>query len=76
LASFAVAWFSADEIEDLHEWAGYAAAALIAFRLARVAHTSGLSCNVPIQEFRSGRPSFRANGTSREPSAVAIRSDT
>ena len=34
MTSFAVAWFTADEIEDLHEWAGYAAAALITFRLA------------------------------------------
>lgn len=31
--SFAVAWISADEWKDLHEWAGYAAGALIAFRL-------------------------------------------
>lgn len=34
VASFAVAWLSADEIKDLHEWAGYMAAALITFRLA------------------------------------------
>lgn len=33
VASFAVAWFSAEEVRDLHEWAGYAAAALIALRL-------------------------------------------
>jgi cytochrome b len=33
VASFAVAWISADEWDDLHNWAGYAAAALIAFRL-------------------------------------------
>ena len=33
VASFAIAWLSADEWNDLHEWAGYAAAALIAFRL-------------------------------------------
>ena len=33
-ASFAVAWITADEWDSLHEWAGYAAAALIAFRLA------------------------------------------
>ena len=32
-ASFAIAWLSADNWDDLHEWAGYAAAALIAFRL-------------------------------------------
>jgi len=31
--SFALAWISADEWDDLHIWAGYAAAALIAFRL-------------------------------------------
>lgn len=31
--SFAVAWLSAEELQDLHEWAGYAAGALIAFRL-------------------------------------------
>jgi cytochrome b len=31
--SFAVAWLSADEWDNLHIWAGYAAAALIAFRL-------------------------------------------
>ncbi len=30
VASFAVAWISADEWDDLHIWAGYAAAALIA----------------------------------------------
>jgi cytochrome b len=33
VASFAVAWLTADEIQSVHEWAGYAAAALIAFRL-------------------------------------------
>lgn len=33
VASFAVAWLSADEWQDLHLWAGYAAGALIAFRL-------------------------------------------
>ncbi|MDZ4136020.1 MAG: cytochrome b/b6 domain-containing protein [Paracoccaceae bacterium] len=33
VASFAVAWLTADEIKDLHIWAGYAVAALIAFRL-------------------------------------------
>ena len=33
VASFAIAWLSADEWDDLHIWAGYAAAALIAFRL-------------------------------------------
>ncbi|MEZ5667884.1 MAG: cytochrome b/b6 domain-containing protein [Alphaproteobacteria bacterium] len=32
-ASFAVAWISAEEWQALHEWAGYAAGALIAFRL-------------------------------------------
>ena len=32
-ASFAVAWLTADEMQSLHEWAGYAAAALIGFRL-------------------------------------------
>ncbi len=32
--SFAVAWFSADDMQSLHEWAGYAAGGLIAFRLA------------------------------------------
>lgn len=34
VASFVVAWLSAEAWGDLHEWAGYAAAALIAFRLA------------------------------------------
>ncbi len=33
VASFATAWASAEEWNDLHEWAGYAAAALVAFRL-------------------------------------------
>ena len=33
VASFFVAWLSADEIDDLHEWAGYAAGALVAFRV-------------------------------------------
>lgn len=33
VASFAVAWLSAGEMQSLHEWAGYAAAALIGFRL-------------------------------------------
>ena len=33
VASFAVAWISAEEWQDLHLWAGYAAAALVAFRL-------------------------------------------
>lgn len=31
--SFAIAWLTADEWDDLHEWAGYAAAALITFRV-------------------------------------------
>ena len=34
VASFALAWISADEWDDLHVWAGYAAAALLGFRLA------------------------------------------
>jgi cytochrome b len=33
VVSFAVAWLTAEEWDDLHEWAGYAAAALIGFRL-------------------------------------------
>ena len=33
VASFAIAWLAADEVRSLHEWAGYAAASLIAFRL-------------------------------------------
>lgn len=33
VASFAIAWFTAESLEGLHHWAGYAAAALIAFRL-------------------------------------------
>jgi len=33
VASFAIAWFTAGTMEDLHFFAGYAAAALIAFRL-------------------------------------------
>ncbi len=33
VASFAIAWLPADEVKSLHEWAGYAAASLIAFRL-------------------------------------------
>jgi len=33
VASFAVAWLSGDELARLHIWAGYAAAALVAFRL-------------------------------------------
>jgi cytochrome b len=31
--SFAVAWLSGDELKRLHIWAGYAAAALVAFRI-------------------------------------------
>ncbi len=31
--SFATAWLTGDNIESLHHWAGYAAAALIAFRV-------------------------------------------
>ena len=31
--SFAIAWVSAESLEDLHNWAGYAAGALIGFRL-------------------------------------------
>ena len=31
--SFAIAWLTADEWDDLHEWAGYAAAGLIGLRL-------------------------------------------
>ncbi|ESR23968.1 cytochrome b/b6 domain-containing protein [Lutibaculum baratangense] len=31
--SFAVAWLTAEDWGDLHEWAGYAAGALIAFRV-------------------------------------------
>lgn len=33
VVSFAIAWLTADEWGALHEWAGYAAAALITFRL-------------------------------------------
>ena len=33
VASFAIAWLSAEDGRDLHEWAGYAAASLVAFRL-------------------------------------------
>ena len=33
VASFAVAWATAEEWDDLHEWSGYAALALVAFRL-------------------------------------------
>jgi cytochrome b len=33
VASFAIAWISAEEWNDLHQWAGYAAGALITFRL-------------------------------------------
>ncbi len=33
VASFATAWISAEDWGDLHLWAGYAAAALVAFRL-------------------------------------------
>jgi cytochrome b len=33
VASFAIAWLTADDWRSLHEWAGYAAASLIAFRL-------------------------------------------
>ena len=32
-ASFALAWLTAEAWEDLHHWAGYAAAALVGFRL-------------------------------------------
>jgi cytochrome b len=34
VAGFAIAWISAEQWEDLHEWAGYTATALIVFRLA------------------------------------------
>ena len=33
VASFAIAWLTAEGEPDLHEWAGYAAAALITFRI-------------------------------------------
>lgn len=33
VVSFAIAWISADEWDDLHIWAGYAAAALVSFRI-------------------------------------------
>ncbi|QIG50297.1 cytochrome B [Nordella sp. HKS 07] len=33
VTSFAVAWLTGDDVKDLHEWAGYAAAALVAFRV-------------------------------------------
>lgn len=33
VSSFAVAWVSADDWSELHEWAGYAAAALVSARL-------------------------------------------
>ncbi|MGD0187352.1 MAG: cytochrome b/b6 domain-containing protein [Roseiarcus sp.] len=31
--SFAVAWLSSDGLEDLHDWAGYAAGSLVAMRI-------------------------------------------
>ena len=34
VVSFAVAWLTAEDWANLHNWAGYTAAALIAFRLA------------------------------------------
>ena len=34
VASFAAAWLTGDEWMSVHEWAGYAAAALVVFRLA------------------------------------------
>lgn len=33
VVSFAVAWLTADAWDDIHEWAGYAAAALAVFRI-------------------------------------------
>ncbi|WP_212525472.1 cytochrome b/b6 domain-containing protein [Actibacterium sp. MT2.3-13A] len=33
VAAFAVAWLSAEEVQPLHEWAGYVVAALIAVRV-------------------------------------------
>ena len=33
VAAFAVAWLSAEELDTVHEWAGYVVAALVAFRL-------------------------------------------
>ncbi len=33
VASFAVAWITADELDRLHEWTGYAAAALVSARI-------------------------------------------
>jgi cytochrome b len=33
VASFAIAWITAENLKVMHEWAGYAAAALIGFRL-------------------------------------------
>ncbi|WP_432283722.1 cytochrome b/b6 domain-containing protein [Aminobacter sp. BA135] len=33
VASFAVAWLTADELKDMHEFAGYLAGTIIAFRL-------------------------------------------
>jgi cytochrome b len=33
VASFAIAWLTGDDWRSLHYWAGYAAAALVAFRL-------------------------------------------
>lgn len=33
VASFAVAWLTGDEWMSIHQWAGYAAGALVAFRL-------------------------------------------
>lgn len=33
VAAFALAWITGDEAQDLHNWAGYAAAALIAVRI-------------------------------------------
>jgi len=33
VVSFAVAWLTAEKWDDVHEWAGYAAAALVGFRL-------------------------------------------
>jgi cytochrome b len=34
VAAFALAWFTAEEAQGPHVWAGYAAAALIAVRMA------------------------------------------
>jgi cytochrome b len=56
VAAFAIAWLTADELQPVHELAGYTVAGLVAFRViwvSSVAATRGSRSSSPVRPRRS-----------------------